>query len=212
MTRSIITSIALSLAFIGPLAAEPARYATPFDALDGMISALQVGDGKALLIVFGPENQDMISSGDAAEDANNRDSILTLYREGYRMEPQEDGSVVIALGAAAWPFPIPLAKGADGWSFDAVAGRAEVSSRTVGMNELDVIELLGAYVEVQALFRAADHDGDGVMEFARRIISSVEARDGLFWPDTESPVGEQLARASESTCRQSRIQGIISRY
>lgn len=202
MTRSFIAGIALSLLAITPLAtpltAEPAKYASPFDALEGLVAALEIGDGKAVLDVFGPENRELISSGDADEDARNRATLLSLYGKGYRMEPQEDGTVVIALGADGWPFPVPLMRGADGWSFDAKAGREEMNSRTVGMNEIDVIDLLDAYVDVQASFRQVDQDGDGVMEFARQIISSVEARDGLFWPDTDSPVGEQLARASES--------------
>lgn len=198
MNRSLFAGIALSLLAISPVSAEPARYASPFDALEGLISALQIGDGKAVLTVFGPENKELMSSGDADRDAQNRASVLALYGEGYRMEPQEDGSVVFALGADGWPFPVPLKRGEQGWAFDAEAGRAEVNNRTIGLNEIDVIDLLDAYVGVQTGFRQVDQDGDGVMEFARQIISSAEQRDGLFWPDTESPVGEQLARASAS--------------
>lgn len=69
-------------------------------------------------------------------------------------------------------------------------------AREIGRNELAVIDLMHAYVDVQAAFRLIDHDGDGVMEFARAIISSETARDGLFWIDGDGPVGDLLARAS----------------
>jgi hypothetical protein len=132
------------------------------------------------------------------EDQLNRLTLLGLYSEGYRFEPQEDGSVMIALGEEGWLFPVPLARDDSGaWSFDNEAGRDEVRLREIGANELEIIELLDAYVEVQSTFRRSDLDGDGVMEFAQRIISSSpEARDGLFWPGADPLLGELFARAS----------------
>ncbi len=198
MTRSFLTGVALTCLAGGPLLADPASYGTPFDALDAMVSALKTGDGTGALTVFGPENKGLISTGKATEDARNRAALLALYSEGYRMEPQEDGSVVIAFGRDGWPFPVPLVRGDAGWSFDAKAGYQEVANRTLGLNEIEVIALLNAYVDVQATFRLTDHDGDGVMEFASQIISSADTRDGLFWPGQDSPLGERLARASDA--------------
>lgn len=197
-SRSFLAGVALTCLAAAPLIAEPASFATPFDALEGMMSALDSPEPGAVLSVFGADNEDLISSGDAAEDARHRVSLLALYREGFRMVPQQDGSFVIALGVDGWPFPVPLARQNDGWSFDAEAGRREVADRALGLNEIRLIDLLDAYVDVQATFRLSDHDGDGVKEFARQIISSTDARDGLFWPGEGSPLGERLARASDS--------------
>ncbi|AXI44742.1 DUF2950 domain-containing protein [Sulfitobacter sp. SK012] len=197
MRKSILKIAALSFFLAGPLAAEPASYATPQDALDAMMDALKAGNKEAVLTVFGAESEDFISDGDPAEDASNRQELLTLYSEGYRMAPQADGSLVLALGAEGWPFPIPLAKTGDSWAFDIDAGRDEVLHREIGVNELDVIELLEAYVDIQGAFRLTDHDKDGVMEFARQIIaSSPDLPDGLFWATPDSPLGELFARAS----------------
>lgn len=198
MTRSFLTGVALTCLAAAPLAAEPARYATPYDAVSAMMSALQAGDKVAVLRVFGPENEDLISSGDPAQDARNRVGLLQLHAQGYRMVPQEDGGFVIAFGADGWPFPVPLQSGPDGWSFDAEAGYQEVADRALGLNEIEVIDLLDAYVDVQATFRLSDQDGDGVMEFASQIISSADERNGLFWPGQDSPLGARLARASDS--------------
>ncbi|MBK0329423.1 DUF2950 family protein [Rhodobacteraceae bacterium F11138] len=196
MKHPILAAAALTCMIAAPLAAEPTVYATPHDALMALVDAAQRNDRQAVLAVFGPENEDLISSGNAAEDRRNRAELSRMYHQGYRMEAQPDGSVVIALGLDAWPFPVPLAQSDDGWFFDAEAGRQEIQYREIGGNELDVIDLLDAYVDIQAAYRLTDHDGDGVMEFARRIISDAEDRDGLFWPGSGSPLGAQIARAS----------------
>ncbi len=87
-----------------------------------------------------------------------------------------------------------------GWSFDVEEGRAEMLERRIGRNELDVIDLLRAYVRVQSRFRQTDFDDDGVMEFAASILSTPGKRDGLYWPPEdgapESPVGDAVAEAA----------------
>jgi hypothetical protein len=191
-----LTGLSLACFSAAPLWANPATFQSPTDAVMAFVAALEDGDQGAVLTVFGPENEDLILSGDAIEDRINRLAVLAMYREGYRLEPQDDGSVVVALGEDGWPFPVPLAKSGDSWAFDATAGYAEVLAREIGGNELDVIDLLDAYGDVQIAFRLVDHDGDGVMEFARQIISSEEDRNGLFWPGQNSPMGDALARAS----------------
>lgn len=61
-----------------------------------------------------------------------------------------------------------------------------------------MIELLEAYVDLQAAFRLVDHNGDGVMEFAQTIIADPDERNGLFWPEEDSFVGAAMARAAAS--------------
>lgn len=189
---------ALYLSVTGAAAAQPANFATPQDALEAMMSALSASDRAAVLDVFGAEAEDYLSEGDPVEDQLNRLTLLGLYAEGYRFEPQEDGSVMIALGEEGWLFPVPVARTDGGtWSFDNEAGREEVRLREIGSNELEIMELLEAYVSIQNTFRQSDFDADGVMEFAQRIISSSpEARDGLFWPGDDPLLGELFARAS----------------
>jgi hypothetical protein len=186
------------LSVAGAATAQPASFATPQDALEAMMSALRASDRGAVLDVFGAEAEDYLSEGDPVEDQLNRLALLGLYAEGYRFEPQEDGSVMIALGEEGWLFPVPVARTESGaWSFDNEAGREEVRLREIGSNELEIIELLEAYVAIQNTFRQGDLDGDGVMEFAQNIISSSpEARDGLFWPGDDPLMGELFARAA----------------
>ena len=197
-TFRIAAAVTLASLFAGPVIAEPARYSTPQDALEALMTGLRAADKTAVLTVFGEDAADYLSDGDPVEDQLNRLTLLGLYQEGYRFEPQDDSSVMIALGAEGWLFPVPVSKDEGGqWSFDNEAGREEVRLREIGGNELEIIELLEAYVEIQRNFRQADMDGDGVMEFAQQVISSsAEARDGLFWPNEDTMLGELFARAS----------------
>ncbi|WP_170334076.1 DUF2950 family protein [Ruegeria arenilitoris] len=194
MRRSVI-SFALIALSAGPALSDGASFDTPQTALDAFVEALKADDQSKLLEIFGSEAEDLIGTGDPAEDQERRQEVLGMYAEGYRFQPEDDG-VVLLLGEDAWPFPIPILRGEDGWQFDLEAGIEELSAREIGLNELEVIELLEAYVDLQAAFRLVDHNGDGVMEFAQTIIADPEERNGLFWPDEDSFVGAALARAA----------------
>lgn len=197
MTNSLINVAAIAALFCGPAWADAAVYESPQEALEAMVAALESRDKAAVLAVFGPDAADYLSDGNPIEDNINRLALLSLYKEGYRLVPQDDGSVLIALGEEGWLFPVPIAKTDSSWSFDNDAGREEVRLREIGHNELDVIELMEAYVEIQSDFRSQDQDGDGVREFASQIIStSADQRDGLFWAAEDTLLGELFARAS----------------
>lgn len=196
MHKSVLSITLLAMA-TGPALSDSVLFETPQTALDAFVQALKANDQNKLLEIFGPEAEDLIGTGDPAEDQQRRRDVLGMYAEGYRFQPENDG-VVLLLGEDSWPFPIPILQGETGWRFDLEAGIEELSAREIGLNELDVIETLEAYVDLQAAFRLVDHNGDGVMEFARTIISDPGERNGLFWPDEDSFVGAALARAAVS--------------
>ncbi len=195
--RISVFSVVLLAATAGVALSDGARFDTPQSALDAFADALKANDQSKLLEIFGPEAEDLVGSGDPAEDQQRRQEVLGMYAEGYRFQPEDDG-VVLLLGEDSWPFPIPILRGEDGWRFDLEAGIEELSAREIGLNELEVIDLLEAYVDLQAAFRLVDHNGDGVMEFAQTIISDPGERNGLFWPEDDSFVGAALARAAAS--------------
>lgn len=173
----------------------PALFAGPQDALEALAAGLNAPDGAGLAAVFGEQARDLLSSGNAERDAASRLQLAALLAEGYRFQPVDSGHVRLLLGAEGWPFPIPLARNDAGWAFDLEAGRDEVYFRRIGLNELDAIDMMRAYVAVQAEFRQTDHDGDGVLEFAQSLISSADTRDGLYWGDADSPLGVRIALA-----------------
>lgn len=194
--RSVLTILLLA-GSASPALSGGANFDTPQSALDAFVGALKANDQSKMLEIFGPEAEDLVGTGDPAEDQERRQEVLGMYAEGYRFQPEDEG-VVLLLGEDSWPFPIPILRTDDGWRFDLEAGIEELSAREIGLNELEVIELLEAYVDLQAAFRLVDHNGNGVMEFAQTIISDPEEQNGLFWPGKDSFVGAALARAATS--------------
>jgi Protein of unknown function (DUF2950) len=180
--------------------AEPAAYPTPEAATDAFVTALQARDRAALLTIFGPESEDIISSGDPDQDAEAREQFLAEYGTFHQIVPAGDDRVELQIGRTLWAFPVAMTKSDAGWSFDVAGARDEILARRIGMNELDVIELMGRAVVVQSAFRQTDYDGDGVMEFASSILSTPGQRDGLYWPPEEgtpdSPIGAFMAQAA----------------
>jgi hypothetical protein len=184
----------------GWASADPATYDSPEAAVAAVVSAVQAEDRDALLAVFGAENEDVAFTGDPEEDREVWSGFIKGYNRQHRIALDEDDRAVLHIGREDWPFPAAIVNVGGKWSFDAAGAREEVALRRVGLNELDVIDLLRKGVEVQATYRLTDHDGDRVMEFASSVLSTPGKRDGLYWPDepgTErSPVGDFIARAS----------------
>lgn len=110
-----------------------------------------------------------------------------------------DGEKVLEIGKIQWPLPFPLVKDDKGkWAFDTRAGLEEIADRHVGENELSTIDTLKAYVDAQEDYASQDRDGDGVLEYAQKVVSSPGKQDGLYWPaeefgGQESPAGPALA-------------------
>lgn len=184
----------------GAALADPATYATPEAAVTAFVDALNAQDKAALLTVFGPESEDLISSGNPREDAEARAQFLADYSEIAQIVDDGEGRKELQVGRTLWPFPVSLVAVKGGWRFDPAAAREEILDRRIGANELDVMALMARARGVQAAYRQVDYDGDGVMEFASSILSDPGTRDGLYWPDEpgapQSPIGPFIAQAA----------------
>jgi hypothetical protein len=196
-----LASCALALLTLSPATAEPSRFDSPEAAVAAVIAALEARDREAVLAVFGPETEDVISTGDRDRDREIWTDFLNGWRAAHRIAMEDDGTAAtLYIGRDQWPFPIRLRREGGAWAFDAEGAREEIRLRRIGRNELDVIDLMRAYVRVQADYRRTDWDGDGVMEFADAILSEQGIRNGLYWPPEpgapDSPVGDFVARAS----------------
>jgi hypothetical protein len=200
LMKTLVPSL-LTMACSASLAqAEPQTFASPEAAVAAVVAAIEAQDPAALLQVFGPENEDVVFVGDPEKDRAVWSDFLTAYQRQNRIETIEPGRAVLHIGREDWPFPAPIVASGNMWSFDGAGAREEVRLRRIGLNELDVIDLLKAGVAVQSRYRQTDHDGDGVMEFAASILSAPGQRDGLYWPDEpgtpQSPIGPFMAQAS----------------
>jgi hypothetical protein len=175
---------------------EPPLFNDPSAAVEAFKSALAKDDFDGLAGLLGLDAAKLRTSEGVmdtyAQIRQGAAKTLILHDLGDRKE--------LEIGDKLWPLPFPLAKGKDGkWAFDTHAGIEEIVNRRVGENELTAIETLRAYVDAQKDYAADDHDGDGVLEYAQKLISSEGKADGLYWPPDEthgvSPAGEYITQA-----------------
>ena len=131
------------------------------------------------------------------------DELNVLANQGAKLEPNADGTMTVVMGRQDWPMPVPLVHEDQGWRYDTAAGLEEIDDRRVGSNELTAIGLLRAYVDAQQDYAQADRDGDQVLEYAQKIVSTAGEQDGLYWAaegDAElSPLGPLVAEADAYT-------------
>jgi len=171
-------------------------YTSPDGLANALADAVRTHSIETMQELFGEDARETLSSGNAARDKKIWSAFIEAYDEEHIVQEVYGKYAVLLIGDDNWAFPMPLLKGDDGfWTFDVVEGVAEIARRKIGRNELEVIEIMKSYVEVQAEYRSVDWDGDGVLEFATKIISSEGEKDGLFWPGKDSPAGDFLARA-----------------
>lgn len=168
------------------------------EAVQALVAAVKINDDKALLAMFGTAGEDVISSGDPVADWQGRKRFLTKYEEKNSLLPQKN-SVTLLLGNDEWPFPIPIVKKGTKWSFDTAKGKEEILNRRIGENELGTIETCLAIVDAQREYAMMDIDGDGIPEYAEKIVSDPGKKNGLYWETKEgeapSPIGPVLAEA-----------------
>ncbi len=183
-------------------AAQPQHmtFATPEAGFDALIQALRSDDRKALARLLGPGSERVVDSGDAEADREARSRFVAAYDAAHEVRLKDDSKAVLSVGTDDWPMPIPLVKRGGGWSFDAKAGANELVARRIGHNELDAIQVCHAFIDMQREYAEVDRDGDGLLEYSDRLVSTPGKHDGLYWPtqagETPSPAGPRLANAS----------------
>jgi hypothetical protein len=171
---------------------EPPMFDDAAPAVDAFKKTLADNDFDGLAKLLGLD-------GAKLKDAEGVMDTFEQMREGAAEQVVvvdiENGKV-LQIGNRLWPFPFPLLKGEDDgkWAFDTQAGLEEIVNRRVGENELQAIATAQAYVEAQKDYASQDRDGDGVEEYAQKLISAEGMTDGLYWPtddvNGESPAGD----------------------
>jgi hypothetical protein len=200
LARAALLLIALApVAALGAAAAQR-TFASPEEAATALVQAVKAHDRAALLAVMGSGAEETLSSGDTAADRAAGDKFVAAYESKHGFERDGDAKATLTLGNDDWPFAFPLVKESDKWRFDTDAGKQEMLARRVGENELAAINVMLAIVDAQRDYASADHNKNGVREYARRFASTPGKKDGLYWKTAEgeapSPLGPLAARAS----------------
>ncbi len=186
---------------VSTAATDRQTYASPQAALDALVTAVKNQDRDALRRIFGPE-MDRIAAADPVEQKAALQRFADRLAEKTHIETDARGSTAgIFIGSNDYPLPIPLVKDPQGkWFFDTQAGETEILNRRIGRDELDTIDFCRAFADAQREYAARDHDGNGITEYARRLVSSPGRHDGLYWPasafEEQSPLGPLAAQAA----------------
>jgi hypothetical protein len=184
-----------------PAAGGPLRFDTPQQAADALVDAAAKFDVRELERIFGPDQEDVVLSGEYAQDRKIAEEFVAQAREekSVSVDPKSPTRAFLLVGKEDWPFPVPIVKRGGKWSFDAPAGRQEVFRRRIGRNELDAIEICHGYVDAQYVYAYEKRNGYDVNQYAQHIVSTAGKRDGLAWKNADGswggPIGEKVALA-----------------
>ena len=188
---ALICALAMSVSCA--VAGTQRIFATPEIAAEALVDSLARNDDGEIRSILGVEYAHLMSLDDLASE--DRLAFLAAWAKGHRVLRDSDTLARLEL-SSGWTLPIPLVRSGSGWIFDTRAGKEEMRIRRIGRNELAAIQTMHAFVEAQREYAAQDRNGDGVLEFAQKIISSPGKQDGLYWPtasdEPESPVGPLL--------------------
>jgi Protein of unknown function (DUF2950) len=173
-------------------------FASPEEAVSALIASVKGDDIKAMRTVLGHAGN-ALTSGDAVADRATAQRFVAAYDEKHSIA--RDGEIAkLVIGKDDFPFAFPIVKAGDRWRFDTAAGIDELNARRVGENELYTINVLRAIVDAQQEYASVPRSSDGVVAYARKLISSPGKRDGLYWPtktgEPPSPLGPLVAKAS----------------
>ena len=174
------------------------------EAGSALFTAAQNENEKAALDILGPTATEVISSGDAAEDMNQRLDFVTKYKEMHRYAKQADGTTILYVGAENWPFPIPLVNDHGSWYFDTLAGKDEIIFRRVGKNELAAMDACRELVEAEKQYFARAPAGFS-KQFTQSLVSDEGRHNGLYWrgasDEFDSPIDPLIASAGQESSK-----------
>ena len=177
------------------------RFSSPETAVTSLVAAVRANDTQEMLAILGPGSKELIFSGDDVADSTEREKFITAYDRMNTLQKVSADKVTLCIGNDNWPLPIPIVKAGKMWVFDAEQGKQEILNRRIGRNELHVMDVLHAYIDAQHEYASRDCEGGGMVEFARKLISTPGRRDGLYWEvkngEKKSPLGPLIARAAK---------------
>jgi hypothetical protein len=191
-----IAAVAASLA-LAPSAFAQKAFPTPDAAAEALVDGIARNDPDAIKAVIGSDYEKYLpASNTDPEDVTN---FLEAWARGHAIVPAGNDKAFLGVGKNGWTLPIPIGKTPAGWRFDAKSAPEEMRIRRIGRNELAAIQVALAYTDAQKEYHQYDWNGDGVLEYAMRPLSTPGKRDGLYWAslsgEPESPLGAAFADA-----------------
>jgi hypothetical protein len=203
---NVAAAAVLSVSMTTPGYAQK-TFSSPEAAMNAFGDAVVKDREDMLRTIFGNNFRDLIPPVDAPV----RETFIAEWAKSHAVKPTDSRHAQIAVGDEGWTFPIPLVKTDQGWHFDTRAGAEDMRLRRIGRNELAVIQSMLAIYDAQREYAQTNHDGEGVLAYASRMVSTSGKHDGLYWPagpdDTQSPLGEAFVDASSRNAQNAGYYG-----
>lgn len=185
-------------------------FSSPEEAANALIDAAEKYDVQALYEILGPEGKEIIETGEAVRDREQAMAFAAQAREKMSVEKKTHHasrakrttrSATLVVGKDDWPFPVPIIRRNQKWSFFTAVGLQELLYRRIGRNELDAIQICRMFVEAQHEYALLKRQANDVNQYAQRMVSTPGKQDGLAWQNADGtwggPVGENIAKAVE---------------
>ena len=209
----ILVSVGLLFSAGTAWADDPLLFAKPEQAVESLQNATTQPNLELFRQLFGADIDKLVSVNPEVRNAAVA-KLGKLFEEGWSLSDAETGHKIVRLGDEGWAFPVPLARGAQGWHFDTEAGLEEIQNRTVGRNELMAIRAMRILSDAQEAYRMKDYDGDGNKGYAGKIISDPGTKNGLYWAETRDDVSplQLLLRNSDAFAQAANDNGVWNGY
>src|SRR5256712_13293466 len=102
-----------------------ATFTSAEEASRALYQAVRSNDQAALAKILGADNE-FVSGQDPAQERREREHFARKYDEMHRLVGGADGILVLHVGAANWPFPVPPRQENARGAFDPEAALGEV--------------------------------------------------------------------------------------
>lgn len=185
------TFVGLALWLAAPVSFAQQVYPSANAAADALVDAIARSDEDALRKILGADFRRFIPESQVDQD--DVYDFLASWAKSHKLVSTDPNQARLTVGTDGWTLPIPIVKTPAGWRFDTRAGADEMRSRRIGRNELAAMQAALAYFDAQREYAERDRNGDGVLEYAQRFVSTAGKHDGLYWPqkagEDESPLG-----------------------
>ena len=166
-------------------------FSSADEAAQVLTDAISTGDQQSIEMILGADFLLLLPLDQMSR--TNIDRYLELYEQSHSLQKLSENQYLLAIGKNQWTLPIPITKIKEGWYFDTIDGIERMRFRRIGRNELNTMQAALAYYDAQIEYANQDRNGNGMLEYAQKFISSPDSKDGLFWEtktdETPSPLG-----------------------